>query len=345
MKKQSLLKRILIISSIFILLLTINNVNLVQAAKMVLSPSSSKSTVGRTITLNLDIDPVGDTIYTAKADIRFPTDMLSVDSWTFNKDWMALRQPEYDSLDNKAGILIRTGGFTGGVIERKRFGSITFKTKSEGTAVITINGKSFTLNADNSDKFTGGNTATIVIGKADVLTAEKKTTEPETITDLVYNASLVKTNVYIGETAVIVAKLNNPNRRAVSTTVKSTLYTGSGGVIAEKSNSVLVDTSTDVVQQIPTDSLSIGNYSLINEVTYDKQSTPQKTTLNFNVIPAKQLAVTDQDVNNYIQANYMYIAISAIIFAIIIGILIGKMFNSSKKKSRKSDDYEFLEKR
>ncbi len=339
MKNKSLLTKALVSSSILVLLLNVNSTNFVDAAKLVLSPASSKSSVGKTVTLNLDVDPAGDTIYTVKADIRFPADMLKVDTWTFNRDWTALRQPEYDNLDNKAGILIRSAGFTGGVIEKKRFGSLSFNIKAEGTALITINGKSFALNADNTDKFTDGNTATIVIGKADVVMAIKKTTEPETTTDLAYNASIVKTNLYVGDGAVVIAKLNNPNKRAVSTIVKTTLYSGSGSVIAEKSDSVLVDTSTDVAQQIPTDALALGNYSLINEIIYDKQSAPQKTTLNFNVIPAKQLAVTDEDVNNYIKSHYMYIAVLAIIVAIVLGVAIGKLFISKPKRSRNNSDY------
>lgn len=311
------------------------------AAKIIMSPPSSKSMVGKLVTVNLDIDPETDRVYTVKADIRFPSDLVSVDSWTFNKDWIGLRQPEYDSLNNSAGILVRSAGFTGGVIERKRFGTIIFKTKTEGTATISINGKSFTLDADGNNKNSSNGTATIIINKSDII-KENKIDKPnqDKVLPLVYSSNVVKDNLYIDEPIIVLTKLKNDNAKMINAKVITTLYNNNGQVLSTKEDDVAVDTQTDTVQQLPITNINIGSYSVVNEITYAGQASPQKITSSFNVIADKTKEVphviTDNEMMNYIWTNTMtwILLIAVALLCTIVGYSMARSAIVKNKKNK-----------
>ncbi len=309
------------------------------AAKILFSPESSKSTVGKTVTLNIDIDPGNDRLYTVRADIRFPSNMLSVDTWNFNKDWWALRQLDSDSLDNNAGTLVRSAGFTGGVIERKRFGTLTFKTKAEGTATITVNGKSYILDADGANKLSNNGSATIVIGKGEatkIIKPEKSNNDK--MVDLVYSSNVVKDKLYANETVIVLTKLKNDNAKLVNAKVITTLYNNNGQALNSKEDSVGVDTQSDIAQQLPTDNIALGAYSIINEVTYDGQTAPQKSTINFNIISERvkevSHAITDEEMIKYVWTNTMtWILLMAIIaICLSVGYITAKSLTKKNKK-------------
>lgn len=311
-------------------------VNSVYAAKILLSPVTVKTTAGSSFTLNVDIDPVGENIYTVKNEIHFPADMVSVETWNYGADWTALRQPEYDKFDNNAGIIIRTAGMTNGVPTRQRFGTVVFKAKKTGTALITVNGKSFALNADGKDVYTAGNVSTISIGEEDMTKPieVKKVKQSKSAIDLIYSSSLLKNNVAYHEPIIVVSKINNTNKDVVSVTVRSTLYTANGDAIANKEDIINAVTQSDIVQQLPTDALLAGIYSIVNEITYTGQSNPQKTTMEFNmageILPPAGEKI---DILEMIETSPIAWLILSLLF--IVGLVLGLSIRNKNKKVTK----------
>ena len=86
-----------------------------SAASFVVTPSSGSYTAGNTITLNIAVNPSGNTIYTAMLDARFSPNTFEIVLFSLNDSMLPLKQSGYDALDNSNGVLTKTGGYTGGV--------------------------------------------------------------------------------------------------------------------------------------------------------------------------------------------------------------------------------------
>jgi len=104
--------------------------------------------VGDTFTANIVVSPT-EKIYTVKAQINYPANLLKVESFTFNSNWMPLSQPGYDTIDNGAGLLIKTAGYPGGVSTQVILGTATFKVLNSGETIIKFTSDSLVLNGNN----------------------------------------------------------------------------------------------------------------------------------------------------------------------------------------------------
>ena len=136
-----------------------------SAAAFVVSPTGGSYAVGNTITLNISVNPVGATIYTAMLDARFSPDTFEVMSFTLNDALFPLKQPSYDALDNTSGVLIKTGGFTG-ITSTAPFGTVVLRAKSSGAGIFTIADSSKLLDGNNTDQQSGAQTMTYSIATA-----------------------------------------------------------------------------------------------------------------------------------------------------------------------------------
>ena len=121
------------------------------AATISFTPSSLSVTQGQTLRLNVAINPETSTVYTVKSEIRFPSDLLEVQSFNFGNGWMPLVQLGYDTTDNVNGVLIKTGGFPGGLSGAANLGTITFKAKKTGSATVSVSENSVGLDANSSN--------------------------------------------------------------------------------------------------------------------------------------------------------------------------------------------------
>jgi len=118
---------------------------------------------GQTFRLAVNVNPNGQKNYTIKAALQFPPDLVSVKSFSFTSQWLPLNEPGYDSLDNAAGLLIKTAGYTGGFSKAVTLGTITFTAKKSGTGVIKFTADSLALDEANSNQYSGGGQAPISI--------------------------------------------------------------------------------------------------------------------------------------------------------------------------------------
>lgn len=120
------------------------------------SPGSVSVTPGQLITVSIYVNPQSESIYTVKAAVSFPADLLEVRSFSFSSSWLPLSQPGYDLTDNSSGTLIKTAGYGGGLSSSALFGTITFYAKKAGSGTVSMTSGTQLLNSANKNTFTGG---------------------------------------------------------------------------------------------------------------------------------------------------------------------------------------------
>jgi len=126
-------------------------------------PASGSYTAGQTYTVSILVNPQGDTVYTAKAEINFPSDLLQVQTFSYGSSWIPLPQPGYDLVDNVNGKIIKTGGYPGGLKTSHTFGTITFLAKKSGNAALIVANGSQLLDGTNNNSLSGSPSATFSI--------------------------------------------------------------------------------------------------------------------------------------------------------------------------------------
>jgi hypothetical protein len=134
-----------------------------SASTFVITPAGGSYNTGDSITLNISVNPSGSTIYTAMLDAKFSPDTLEVVSFTLNDSMLAMKQAGYDSINNTGGILIKTGGFAGGISSLTSFGTLILKAKGSGAGTFTINSTSKLLDSSNTNKQVGSQIASYTI--------------------------------------------------------------------------------------------------------------------------------------------------------------------------------------
>ncbi|MCX6811756.1 MAG: hypothetical protein NT039_03640 [Candidatus Berkelbacteria bacterium] len=119
------------------------------------SPANVSISQGKTFNVTVAINPQGVSNYTAKIQLDYPADVLEIKSFTLGSNWMALAQPGYDLIDNTNGVLIKTGGYPGGLSSSATFGTVSFYAKKAGSGVIKAGNGSLALDANNQNVFSG----------------------------------------------------------------------------------------------------------------------------------------------------------------------------------------------
>lgn len=122
---------------------------------LLLTPATIDVAEQEHFTLMVSVSPKGIKNYTAKVELEYPADLLEVESFAFASNWLQLNQPGYDLIDNTNGLLIKTGGFPGGVSELITFGTVLFSAKKTGEGIIKIGEDSLVLDAENQNVLIG----------------------------------------------------------------------------------------------------------------------------------------------------------------------------------------------
>ena len=120
-----------------------------------LSPVSVSVEEGQTFNLVISLNSQGIKSYMVKSEIKFPADVLEIQSFNFGNIWIPLSQPGYDLTDNINGVLIKTAGYPGGLISQADFGTVVFKAKKSGTGTVQVTGNSMALNAESLNVISG----------------------------------------------------------------------------------------------------------------------------------------------------------------------------------------------
>lgn len=127
----------------------------VLAATVSFSPTNINTVKGRDFTVTVTINPQGAKIYTAKTVINFPQNLVSVKSFSYAGNWMALTQSGYDLTDNTNGILIKSAGYPGGIATPIVLGTITFSSKASGNGTISVGNGSIVYDANSQNVLSG----------------------------------------------------------------------------------------------------------------------------------------------------------------------------------------------
>ncbi len=147
-----------------------------------LSPVSVSVEEGQTFNLAVSVNSQVVKSYMVKSEIKFPSDILEIESFNFGNNWIPLTQTGYNLIDNTNGVLIKTAGYPGGLSSQADFGTIVFKAKKNGTGAVQVTGNSLALNADNLNVISGlPITASITITQVISPTLETQTQSKTTV--------------------------------------------------------------------------------------------------------------------------------------------------------------------
>jgi hypothetical protein len=118
-------------------------------------PSTQTVSVGKDFAIAVSINPGTDRVYSSTIEIRYPTDLLELKSFAYNRDAIPLTQSGYDVENKVDGVIIKTAGFSGGATSPVLIGTASFSPKKVGVANIAIGGGSMILNGNNENVYNG----------------------------------------------------------------------------------------------------------------------------------------------------------------------------------------------
>lgn len=118
-------------------------------------PTSINVKPGQNFNVSIAINPQGTNNYVEKVELKYPADMLQVNSFSFGNTWMALAQPGYDLIDNIKGVLVKSAGYPGGLSSATTFGTVSFYAKKSGSGTITIGNNSLAFEIGSQSALSG----------------------------------------------------------------------------------------------------------------------------------------------------------------------------------------------
>lgn len=140
-----------IITFIFIILGFIFTPSVFAETSVSIKPIYVNVLKGQKFKISVFLNPNKISNYTTKIELKYPASLLSVSSFRQDSSWMPLKQPGYDLIDNKKGILIKTGGFPGGFSSGVKFGTVLFTARKTGIGSIKIGGASISLDGNSKN--------------------------------------------------------------------------------------------------------------------------------------------------------------------------------------------------
>ncbi|HEY4522385.1 MAG TPA: cohesin domain-containing protein [Candidatus Paceibacterota bacterium] len=136
------------------------------ASTITLSPTTESVSVGETFTVTVNANPAGAKLYTVKALLSFPSSILEVTNFTVDSTWPLT--PPGNTFSNANGTISQTAGFAGGFTETKRFGTVTFRAKANGSATVAVASGSAAYDAQSQNTISGAQGTAVVTVAAPV---------------------------------------------------------------------------------------------------------------------------------------------------------------------------------
>ena len=161
------------------LLILLPQITLASSISLFSSTSSVKP--DKTFSLSIYVDPETTSSYTAQANIDFPANLVSIESFTYAASWFPISQPGYDSIDNVNGSMVKTAGYPGGFSSSTLFGTAVVKVKSAGSIDIYVNDKSYVLDVDSNNTLDTYGKVTITSSNPIVETPKTTVQAPSTV--------------------------------------------------------------------------------------------------------------------------------------------------------------------
>lgn len=154
-------KKGLYLTLFLLLIMIVPQVSLASA----ISLRSSTKTIepSKTFSVSIYVNPSSVASYTAQANIAFPADLVSVESFTYAASWFPINQAGYDLIDNSAGKVIKTAGYPNGFSTDTLLGTMILKSKKAGNVTISINKDSYVLDVDSNNTLNSYGTFSVTI--------------------------------------------------------------------------------------------------------------------------------------------------------------------------------------
>lgn len=121
------------------------------ASAISLRSSTSATEPGKTFSLSIYANPTSVASYTAGVNIKFPADLVSIQSFSYSGPWIPITASGYDTIDNASGTLIKTAGYPNGFTSEVLVGTALLKVKKAGTITLTTDRTSYILDIDSND--------------------------------------------------------------------------------------------------------------------------------------------------------------------------------------------------
>ncbi|MDD4333075.1 MAG: hypothetical protein PHT51_03090, partial [Patescibacteria group bacterium] len=226
-----------------------------------ISLTSSKTTVATDTTFTVDviINPNGESLDTARAVITFPAAYLEATNFTF-KTLFSAKSPG-NKIDNAAGIISQGGYNLGSAVTKSGvFGTITFKAKYATNAVISV-GSSSRLISIGEEKINLAN-----LGKVTVKTTGKAL--PATTTTPTAGVTLTAEQIAIGVFGKIYGAL--PSTATDWTFVKYAAYGYTPATKDMNAEKYAVDKFISVYKKLPSTS---SDWNVVAALAYSGKET------------------------------------------------------------------------
>jgi len=133
------------------------------------SPSNISVAAGQSFNVLVTVNPQGVSDYAEKLEIKYPADILQVNSFTMNSQWLPLSQAGYDLMDNVNGVLIKSAGYPGGFSSATNYGTISFYAKKAGSGIIMVGNNSTSFEVNSQTSLTGNSAVFAVTAPAVVI--------------------------------------------------------------------------------------------------------------------------------------------------------------------------------
>src|SRR3989338_3253827 len=124
---------------------------IVFASSITLAPTTVATTAGKTFSVTVGVNPTSGKAYTVRANLSFDPSAVELTGFTFAPKWMVLPQEGYDLEDNTNGVMVKTGGYPGGITAPTTLGTATFRAKKTGTATNAATADPLIIDAGNKN--------------------------------------------------------------------------------------------------------------------------------------------------------------------------------------------------
>jgi hypothetical protein len=154
------------------------------AADLVLSPASATETVGTPFTVQVSVDPGGQTVNASDGTITFDPTMLSVSS--ISKDNSAFSLWTADpTFSNSSGTITFSGGTPSGFAALSPILSVTFTPNVVGSTTVSFSkGSILAADGKGTDIYKNGDSASYTISAAAPAAAAPAATDPSNLQNL-----------------------------------------------------------------------------------------------------------------------------------------------------------------
>ena len=151
------------------------------ATTVSLSPASVSVKSGQSFNVSVAVNPQGTNNFVEKVELKYPADILQVNSFTLGSAWMALTQPGYDLIVNTNGVLIKSAGYPGGLSSATTFGTVSFYAKKAGSGTIKIGSNSLAFEVNSQSALSGAPVSFTITTPISVPAVPKTPTTPSPV--------------------------------------------------------------------------------------------------------------------------------------------------------------------